>query len=225
MSELLRLENIKKTYPSPGGGRLEILSSVSFSLSAGETAAIIGRSGSGKSTLLSVAALLSKPDEGRILYSGRDALLLSEKEKAGLRRERLGFVFQSSLLLSDFSALENTALPLMINGMRKKEAFEKASSYLELVGLSDRKNHRPSELSGGEKQRTAIARALVSDPLVVFADEPTGSLDERSAADAEDILLSAVEKTGSGLLLVTHNPDFASRCDRILTLSGGMLHE
>ena len=123
MNELLRLENIKKTYPSPDGGTLEILSSVSFSLYEGESVAIVGRSGSGKSTLLSVAALLSTPDSGSIYYAGEDALRLSEKEKAALRAEKMGFVFQTSLLLSDFSALENTAMPLMINGMKRKEAF------------------------------------------------------------------------------------------------------
>lgn len=225
MNELLRLENIKKTYPSPDGGTLEILSSVSFSLYEGASVAIVGRSGSGKSTLLSVAALLSTPDSGSIYYAGEDALRLSEKEKAALRAEKMGFVFQSSLLLSDFSALENTAMPLMINGMKRKEAFERASVLLDSVGLSGRKDHRPSSLSGGERQRTAIARALVSEPLVVFADEPTGSLDEKSAAEAEDILLEALRKSGRGMVLVTHNPDFASRCDRVLTLSGGVLYE
>lgn len=225
MAEILRLENIRKSYPSPDGDSLVILSSVNLSLNDGETVSVIGRSGSGKSTLLAVAALLSQPDSGDILYRGESILALDDKRKAEMRQKNLGFIFQSSLLLADFSALENTAMPLMISGMRKREAFERASEILDTLGLKERKNHRPSALSGGERQRTAVARALVTSPDIVFADEPTGALDEKSAAEVEEMLLDAVRKGGHSMLLVTHNPDFASRADRMLTLSGGILHE
>ena len=225
VAEILRLENIRKSYPSPDGDSLVILSSVNLSLNEGETVSVIGRSGSGKSTLLAVAALLSQPDSGDILYRGESILALDDKRKAEMRQKNLGFIFQSSLLLADFSALENTAMPLMISGMRKREAFERASEILDTLGLKERKNHRPSALSGGERQRTAVARALVTSPDIVFADEPTGALDEKSAAEVEEMLLDAVRKGGHSMLLVTHNPDFASRADRVLTLSGGTLHE
>ena len=225
MAEILRLENIRKSYPSPNGDSLVILSSVNLSLNEGETVSVIGRSGSGKSTLLAVAALLSQPDSGNILYRGESILALDDKRKAEMRQKNLGFIFQSSLLLADFSALENTAMPLMISGIRKREAFERASEILDTLGLKERKNHRPSALSGGERQRTAVARALVTSPDIVFADEPTGALDEKSAAEVEEMLLDAVRKGGHSMLLVTHNPDFASRADRMLTLSGGILHE
>ena len=225
MAEILRLENIRKSYPSPNGDSLVILSSVNLSLNDGETVSVIGRSGSGKSTLLAVAALLSQPDSGNILYRGESILALDDKRKAEMRQKNLGFIFQSSLLLADFSALENTAMPLMISGIRKREAFERASEILDTLGLKERKNHRPSALSGGERQRTAVARALVTSPDIVFADEPTGALDEKSAAEVEEMLLDAVRKGGHSMLLVTHNPDFASRADRMLTLSGGILHE
>lgn len=225
VAEILRLENIRKSYPSPDGDSLVILSSVNLSLNDGETVSVIGRSGSGKSTLLAVAALLSQPDSGDILYRGESILALDDKRKAEMRQKNLGFIFQSSLLLADFSALENTAMPLMISGMRKREAFERASEILDTLGLKERKNHRPSALSGGERQRTAVARALVTSPDIVFADEPTGALDEKSAAEVEEMLLDAVRKGGHSMLLVTHNPDFASRADRMLTLSGGALHE
>ena len=225
MAEILRLENIRKSYPSPNGDSLVILSSVNLSLNDGETVSVIGRSGSGKSTLLAVAALLSQPDSGDILYRGGSILALDDKRKAEMRQKNLGFIFQSSLLLADFSALENTAMPLMISGMRKREAFERASEILDTLGLKERKNHRPSALSGGERQRTAVARALVTSPDIVFADEPTGALDEKSAAEVEEMLLDAVRKGGHSMLLVTHNSDFASRADRMLTLSGGILHE
>ena len=204
VAEILRLENIRKSYPSPDGDSLVILSSVNLSLNDGETVSVIGRSGSGKSTLLAVAALLSQPDSGDILYRGESILALDDKRKAEMRQKNLGFIFQSSLLLADFSALENTAMPLMISGMRKREAFERASEILDTLGLKERKNHRPSAL---------------------FADEPTGALDEKSAAEVEEMLLDAVRKGGHSMLLVTHNPDFASRADRVLTLSGGTLHE
>ena len=224
MSSLLKLEGIVKSFPSPMGGAIEILQGVNLTLEKGEVVAIVGRSGSGKSTLLSIAALLSSPDSGRIFYNEKDVTALKEKEISVLR-SHIGFVFQSSQLLSDFSALENTAMPLMIQGEKKERAFSEAREFLKLVGLEERETHRSAELSGGEKQRVAIARALAGNPHVVFADEPTGSLDEKNAELVEELLLSAVRSTSHSMLLVTHNMSFARKADRVFELREGRLSE
>ena len=205
MKSLLELDGIVKSFPSPSGGSIGILSGVDLAVHEGEVVSIVGRSGSGKSTLLAIAALLMKPDFGRILYSGQDTSSMDERAVDALRSRAMGFVFQSAQLLKDFSALE------------------KAADFLAMMGLEGRMDHRSAELSGGERQRTAIARALAGSPLVVFADEPTGSLDEKSAAATEDMLLDAVHKTGHCMLLVTHNRAFAERADRMLELKEGVL--
>ena len=186
--EVLRLEAVCKGYDAPGG-RLSILNGVDLSVSRGEVISIRGRSGCGKSTLLSVAALLLSPDSGRICYCGRDVSAFSGKEIERLRLESMGFVFQSSILLEDFSAEENAAMPLLIKGMKRKEAFSRADSLL--AGL--------------------------------FADEPTGSLDEKTALAVESLLLDAVRASGSALVYVTHNSEFALRADRALVLKEGVL--
>ena len=179
-NELLRIENLSKSYSSVGeGDKLVILEDINLILEKGETIAITGKSGCGKSTLLSVAALLSPKDGGKIYYEGVDTDSIKENDRPKLRNEKMGFVFQNSMLLEDFSALENVAMPLLIKGEKKKSAYEKAEEYLKMVGIEERKKHRPMKLSGGERQRTAIARALITEPSVVFAAEPTGSLDER----------------------------------------------
>lgn len=223
MNELLRLEGITKSYRMPDGSSLDILSGIDLSLREGEVVSIAGRSGSGKSTLLSIAALLLAPDEGRILYEGRDVSGLSAKEMQRLRSRSVGFVFQSSLLLEDFTVLENAAMPLLIQGMKPREAYSEAERLLDKVGLLDRRDYRPRLLSGGERQRAAIARALAPSPLVIFADEPTGSLDERTAASIEALMLDTVRSEGRCMLMVTHNRDFAAKADRMLTLSEGRL--
>ena len=225
MSELLRLDDIWKSYSTPSGGEITILKGVDLTLSEGEIVSIVGKSGSGKSTLLSIAALLMPPDRGEISYSGRSASALSEREVQKMRGKAMGFVFQSSILLEDFSALENIAMPMMIHGLKRREAPSEAEKYLDLAGIRDRRDHRPCTLSGGERQRVAIARALAGNPLVIFADEPTGSLDEKSAAMVENLLLGAVRNTGHCMLLVTHNMAFASRADRVLELKEGVLSD
>ena len=225
MSELLRLDGISKSYPTPGGGSIKILSSLSLSLEEGEVVSITGRSGAGKSTLLSIAALLLSPDEGRVLYRGHDSSRLSEKETAALRSSSMGFIFQSSVLLEDFSALENVAMPLLIQGRSRREAFSRASSLLDEVGLQERKEYRPRLLSGGERQRVAIARALSASPAIVFADEPTGSLDERNGLEIGRLMFSAVRKEGRGMIIVTHDRELAGSADRMLVLSEGRLSD
>lgn len=220
--EVLRLEAVYKSYDVPGG-KLHILNGTDLSVGKGEIISIRGRSGSGKSTLLSVAALLLSADSGRILYSGKDTAALSGKEIEELRLRKMGFVFQSATLLDDFSAEENAAMPLLIAGERKKDAIRRADELLEALSVSDRKDHRPAELSGGERQRVAIARALALSPDIIFADEPTGSLDEKTALDVESLMLESVRLSGSSLVYVTHNSDFAMKADRALVLKEGVL--
>ena len=225
-NELLRVENLSKSYPSEEkGGKLVILEDINLLLKQGETIAITGKSGCGKSTLLSLLALLSPKDGGKIYYEGMDPDQIKDRDRARLRNEKMGFVFQNSMRLEDFSALENVAMPLMIKGEKKKIALEKAQEYLKMVGIEERKNHRPIKLSGGERQRTAIARALITEPSVVFADEPTGSLDEKTSRIIEELLIESVRKTNRGLILVTHNPVFASKAHKVFVLSNGVLNE
>lgn len=214
--EILRLENICKSFKS-GDGELEILKDINLTVKKGERVAITGKSGSGKSTLLSLAALIDKPTSGRVFYYGKSDF--SEDEKASLRSHSIGFIFQNSLLLNDFSALENVAFPLLVRGVKAKEAYKMAEELLEHVGLKGRMNHRPDKLSGGEKQRVAIARAVIGGVDIVFADEPTGALDEESGKSAENLLLTAVGELGPALVLVTHNNQLAFRCERVYSLS------
>lgn len=222
--EILRLEGIIKSYEH-SSGRVDILKGVDLVLKKGEGVAIIGKSGSGKSTLLSVAALLDSKNGGSIYYEGRSADSLRKGEIERLRRCSMGFVFQSSLLLEDFSALENIMMPLLISSVKEKEARRRAEEMLSLIGLAERASHRPKELSGGERQRVAIARALVTRPGIIFADEPTGSLDEGTRREVENLLLDIPRSSDSSLLLVTHDLDLARRLDRCLVLEGGRLYE
>lgn len=224
MSEpTLSLRNIKKSFPSPSGGELNILNDVSLDLFQGENTAIVGKSGSGKSTLLHVAGCLLRPDSGSVTVLGEDVSSMSDAKLSQVRNLSFGFVYQRSLLLSDFTALENVMLPALIKGLSAKESEEKARELLSAVGLSEREKHRPSELSGGEKQRVALSRALINDPAIILADEPTGSLDEENAALVENLLLNLVSEFGKTLLLVTHNPDFAAKCSSVYTLEGKIL--
>ena len=224
-NELLKLENITKSFPTPDGGELHILRDINLTLHDGESIAITGRSGSGKSTLLSIAALLSLPTGGRIYYSGKEVSSFSDRTLSQLRNRKMGFVFQNSMLLEDFTALENVAMPLLIRGEKKKDAYEKARYFLSLVGMSERENYRPTVLSGGERQRTAIARALSPESSVIFADEPTGSLDEETSSSIETLLLETVRREKRGLVLVTHNNAFAEKADSTYILQNGVLYE
>ena len=224
-NELLRLENVTKSFPTPDGGELHILKDISITLHDGESIAITGRSGSGKSTLLSIAALLSLPTDGRIYYSGKEVSSFSDRALSELRNRKMGFVFQNSMLLEDFTALENVAMPLLVRGVKRRDAYEKASYFLSLVGMSARADYRPSVLSGGERQRTAIARALSPESSVIFADEPTGSLDEETGNVVENLLFATVRREKRGLVLVTHNTSFADRADRTYILQNGVLYE
>lgn len=220
---VIKANGVRKSYLEANGQSLPILKGVDLALRRGERLAIVGESGSGKSTLLEVLATLLPFEEGTISILGKSIAGLSEKELSTLRGRHLGFIFQNSQLLSDFTALENVMMPALIAGSPAREAKEQALKLLETVGLKERADHHPDTLSGGERQRVAVARALVNKPEVMFADEPTGSLDEGHAHLVEDLLLSLPHAEGTALVLVTHNNRFAERCDRVLRLRDGVL--
>ncbi|MBG0766181.1 ABC transporter ATP-binding protein [Sphaerochaeta halotolerans] len=219
-TEVLTLEAVSKSFPATlrGGEPIQILEGVSLSLNRSTSIAITGRSGSGKSTLLQISAGLLSADSGSIRFEGKEITKLDDEHLSRLRSRSMGFIFQSSLLLDDFTALENVQISAMIAGSSEKEASRKSLAMLELVGMQDRLGHTSDQLSGGERQRVAIARALVNEPSLIFADEPTGSLDERNAALVEDLLFSLVAEREVALMLITHNLAFASRCNTVYQL-------
>jgi putative ABC transport system ATP-binding protein len=202
-------------------GELTILQSIDFTVQRGETLAIVGASGSGKSTLLGLLAGLDMPSEGTVKLDGTDIFALNEDGRAGLRQAKLGFVFQSFQLLSHLNALENVMLPLELR--REDDAKEKAEAMLERVGLSSRLKHYPKYLSGGEQQRVALARAFVTEPPLLFADEPTGSLDAATGEAVIRLMFELNRERGSTLVLVTHDPSIAARCERTITIAAGRL--
>lgn len=202
-------------------GELTIINEINFTVQAGETLAIVGASGSGKSTLLGILAGLDTPTTGKVILDGVDIFALDEDGRAGFRKEKLGFVFQSFQLLAHLNALENVMLPLELRG--DKSACEKSEAMLDHVGLSTRLRHYPKYLSGGEQQRVALARAFVTEPPLLFADEPTGSLDATTGESVIQLMFNLNRERGSTLILVTHDLSIASRCGRTLTIAGGRL--
>lgn len=219
----LEVEHLVKTYRDAAGRETPVLKDVSFTVAAGEVVAVTGASGSGKSTLLHAAGGLDAFDGGRILIAGTDIARLTEKERDRLRNEKLGFVYQFHHLLPELTALENAAMPLLIRRIADAEVKRKAAELLTAVGLKERLNHLPGEMSGGERQRTAIARALIGTPACLLADEPTGNLDAETAQSVFDILIKNAHRTGSAAVIVTHDATLAARCDRVLTLKMGSI--
>ncbi len=218
--KMLRVEGLTKSYPS-GDNEITVLDSVSFAIEAGTTTAIIGPSGSGKTTLLGLCAGLDQPSGGTVFLEGSQLSSLSEDDRAILRRERIGFVFQNFQLLPTLTARENVMVPLELQG--KKTARERADYWLERVGLGGRGHHYPSQLSGGEQQRVALARAFVHDPVLLFADEPTGNLDGATSDKVEQLLFDLHQESGTTLVLVTHDQDLAQKTQRVISLKGGQL--
>jgi putative ABC transport system ATP-binding protein len=206
-----------------GGGPVNVLRGVSLRVAAGETVSVVGPSGSGKTTMLMIVAGLERPSAGRALVAGRDLGAMSEDELASFRRGRIGVVFQSFHLAPAMTALENAALPLEFAGAQ--DAFERAAASLEAVGLGRRGGHYPSQLSGGEQQRVAIARAFACGPDLLLADEPTGNLDEETGARIMDLLFELQTKHGTTMLLITHNPELAARCGRMVRMRDGRIQE
>lgn len=219
----LAARQLQKSFVVGDGSRLEILKEVDFEIAAGEVVAIIGASGAGKSTLLHLLGALDSPTGGDVLVGGRPVAGLTDEELADVRNHHVGFVFQFHHLLREFTALENVMMPALIAGMSSREASERASSLLLSVGVDHRESHKPNQLSGGEQQRVAVARALVNEPLVLLLDEPSGNLDTETSERLHDLLFRLRERQALSMVIVTHNRELAARADRILELTGGRL--
>jgi lipoprotein-releasing system ATP-binding protein len=222
---VLRATDIAKSFRGGDGGIIHVLNGVSLSVARGEMIAIVGASGAGKSTLLHVMGALDRPSRGEILIDGTSLSDRNEEELAAIRNKKVGFVFQFHHLLREFSALENVAMPMRIGGTDIKRARSRAEELLARVGLSGRMHHRPNELSGGEQQRTAVARALSMDPALLLADEPSGNLDHTTAEMLHDLLAELTRDLEIAMVVVTHNRSLASRADRALLLEDGVLVE
>ncbi len=219
---VLEARRLYKEYPS-GTGRLEVLCGVDLAVSAGETVAVVGASGAGKSTLLHVLGGLDRPTRGEVILDTWYMSRMSDEELSSLRSRMLGFVFQFHHLLLEFSALENVMLPLRIQGRGEEEARERARSLLTEVGLAERLEHRPSALSGGEQQRVAVARALVHEPVVVLADEPSGNLDRANSEHLHDLMFELSREKSVAFVVATHDERLAERADRLLAIEDGAL--
>ena len=221
---VLRLERLVRAFYQ-GERRIAVLNGASADIYPGQAVALVGPSGAGKSTLLHIAGLLETPDSGQVIVHGHDCSGMSDAERTRVRRVKLGFVYQFHQLLPEFSAQENVVIPQMILGRSRRQAGLRANQLLTALGLGERIDHRPAELSGGEQQRTAIARALANEPRLLLADEPTGNLDPHTAEHVFDALIHLIRTTGVAALIATHNLDIARRMDRVLTLSDGVLVE
>ena len=215
---MIKVSNIHKSF-----GKVEVLKGVDLTINKSEVISIVGASGAGKSTLLQIIGTLDKADAGSIIIDNQDINKLNQKKIADFRNHKIGFVFQFHHLLPEFTALENICIPAFIAGISKEEATEKAIQLLEYLNLTDRKDHKPSMMSGGEQQRIAVARALINNPSVILADEPSGNLDSQSAKELHQLFFDLRNKTGQTFVIVTHNPQLAEMSDRILTMKDGVI--
>lgn len=221
---VIDVKDVCKTF-SDGENKVEVLKGVNFKVYSGQSVAILGRSGSGKSTLIQLLAGLDTYDKGDVKVLDECIQSLSISKQSDFRNKNMGFVYQFHHLLPEFSAMENVALPLIIGGMKEKEANARAMDLLTQIGLKERASHTPSKLSGGEKQRVAIARALITKPKCVLADEPTGNLDKETADLIMSIFLSLSKDLGTSIVIVTHDKELAMKCDRSVTMNNGYLIE
>lgn len=215
---MIKASNIYKSF-----GNVDVLKGVDLTINKGEIACIVGASGAGKSTLLQIIGTLDKADKGSITIDNQDISLLNQRKLAAFRNKKIGFVFQFHHLLPEFTALENICIPAYIAGVSKKEANEKAMQLLDYLNLTNRKDHKPSMLSGGEQQRIAVARALINNPAIILADEPSGNLDSQSAKDLHNLFFDLRDKTGQTFIIVTHNPQLAEMADRTFTMKDGLI--
>ena len=214
---ILKAENIKKVFKEGSGNELTVLDDSSFSIFRGEAVACIGSSGCGKTTLLQICGLLDLPTAGKLYINGVETTSLNDKKRTIIRRNNIGFVYQMHNLFPEFSAIENVMMPAIIKGNKKSK--KDAEFLLDRLGLLSKQNNMPSELSGGEKQRIAIARALINKPNLILADEPTGNLDDKNSRNVMDLLLQLIKEFNLTLFMVTHNNELSSLCDRILTIA------
>lgn len=213
---MLRAKNIRKSYQ-----QLQVLKGVSIEIQPNEVVAIVGASGAGKTTLLQILSTLDKPDSGQITFQGEEISRYNERKLAKFRNKQIGFVFQFHHLLPEFTALENACVPAFILGRGKKESEKRAIELLTMLGLEDRLLHKPSQLSGGENQRVAVARALMNNPAIIFADEPTGNLDSKNKEEIHQLFFDLRDKLGQTFVIVTHDNVFADRCDRKFVMKDG----
>ncbi len=220
MKELIQVQQLFKSFET-GTKKVDVLRGIDLTFSQGERAAIVGASGVGKTTLLHILGTLDRPTAGKVLHGGRDVFALKERDLAIFRNQEIGFVFQFHHLLPEFNALENTMMPCLIQGMSKKEAVLRAEAILTLVGLKERLSHKPGELSGGEQQRVAVARALVLEPKILLADEPTGNLDSQTGESVFALLQELNRIKGVTLIMVTHNPILAAQMPRQILMADG----
>lgn len=215
---MIEVKDIHKSFD-----RLEVIKGVSLDVRRGEVMSIVGPSGAGKSTLLQIMGTLDRPDSGTVVYDGNDVFTLNERKLARFRNRTIGFVFQFHQLLPEFSMLENVAMPALIGGRNRDEAFRRAAELIDYLGLKERADHRPAQLSGGERQRAAVARALVNHPEVVLADEPSGSLDSRNRMELHRLFFDLRRDMGQTFVIVTHDENLASDSDRVVHMTDGLI--
>lgn len=225
MSIILSAKNIRKSFETTKKNKLEVLKSVSLDIENNKISVIVGASGAGKSTLLHLLGGLDRPDEGKIFFHDKNIFDFNNERLAKFRNENIGFVFQFHHLLPEFTALENVSIPQMIMGKSLNKSLNRSRELLSLVGLSERENHKPAELSGGEQQRVAVARALANDPKIIFADEPTGNLDSVNSESLHKLLLDLRDSLGKTFVIVTHNPELMKLADRIFEIKDGIIKQ
>ncbi len=215
---MIKIENITKSF-----GNLQVLKGIDLTIDKGEIVSIVGPSGAGKTTLLQIIGTLDKPDSGKVIIDDIDTNRLSERRLSDFRNQKIGFVFQFHQLLPEFTAIENIMIPAFIAGKSERRTKSRANELLDFMGLRDRAKHKPNELSGGERQRIAVARALINNPSVILADEPSGSLDSQNKAELHKLFFDLREKMGQTFVIVTHDEELASTCDRTIHMQDGLI--
>jgi lipoprotein-releasing system ATP-binding protein len=213
---MISAQNITKTF-----GTLTVLNNINLQIEQGELLCIVGASGAGKTTLLHILGTLEKPDSGNVFYENKDVFAMNDKNKSAFRNKQIGFIFQFHHLLPEFSAIENTMLPALIAGEKKQDAQAKAKELLEYLGVYERRDHKPTQMSGGEQQRVAVARALINSPKVILADEPTGNLDSKNAEDMHKLFLKLKHELNQTIVIITHNMELAAIANRTLEMKDG----